>query len=143
MNNFIPAESYYKIFYIFLLLITLVNFIQANSVELENNGNLKQKGILGVIILSFVILLIGIRPIDGKYFGDMRSYSIEYEEYSYGYELSTEKDKDIAFEFFMKTSSQLIPVEIFFFICTILYVYPMYLVSKRLFKNIGTIVSLC
>lgn len=59
----------------------------------------------------------------------MAVYALIYEQYQQGLPLQTEKD--ILFEIFMKGCSQIMGTNTFFFLCCVLYVYPMYFFSKR------------
>lgn len=76
---------------------------------------------------------MGTRPVSGKYFGDMRTYEIRYLGYASGEPVFL--GKDVFFDYFMKFCSVIMTVEVFFFICSILYVYPLYLASKKMFPK--------
>ncbi|MBF0695047.1 MAG: EpsG family protein [Flavobacterium sp.] len=76
---------------------------------------------------------MGTRPLSGKYFGDMRTYSIRYLGYAEGEPVFL--GKDVVFDYFMKFCSSIMTVEVFFFLCATLYVVPLYLAVKKTFKE--------
>lgn len=133
MIDFIPLEYYTGIFYNVLLVASLIVVMGAVSTQIDSEQNLKSKGILGVILLLFCSLYIGFRPVNGKYFGDMRVYATVFEAYGEGEAVILEKD--VYFHQFMKWSSGVMSMELFFFICALMYIIPLYIFSKRVFKE--------
>ena len=131
MFNLIPVESYTGVFYNVLLLLCFI-VLAGSATPIDNEGNLKSKKLLGMIVLVFCIAFIGLRPISGKYFGDMRVYATTFENYALGDAVILEKD--IYFHYFMKWSSSVMTVEMFFLICALLYIVPLYIFSRRVFK---------
>lgn len=75
---------------------------------------------------------MGTRPIS-FIFADMAVYAIEFREYANGAPINT--DKEVVFSTFMKVSSGIMSAEIFFLVCAFLYVFPLYLASKKFFKE--------
>lgn len=75
---------------------------------------------------------MGFRPIS-HYFVDMVTYSKSFLDYQSGATLSTEKD--VLFEYFTLLCSKLMNVNFFFFLCALVYIYPLYLVCKKWFPN--------
>ena len=128
-----PLEYYTPIFYNFLLIVIFFVFLKSNIVEIQDNNNLKAKNNLGVFLLIFVIFYMGLRPVSGMYFGDMRTYSNTFQLYSVGGTIAG--DKDVYFEYFMKWCSRIMSEGMFFLICAFLYTYPLYLFSKKVFKE--------
>jgi hypothetical protein len=63
----------------------------------------------------------------------MRTYDNHFSYYANGGRLLA--DKDVFFHMFMKFCSSIMPSKGFFFTCILLYVYPMYKVSKTFFKD--------
>jgi len=112
-------------------MFVLLVFIQAGNVALFAKENLNGKKSLGVFFLWFVILYMGTRPISFT-FGDMGVYALEFKDYAFGAPLNT--NKDVFFGIFMKFCSGIMSAEVFFLLCAFLYVYPLYLASKKLFK---------
>lgn len=112
--------------------MVLFVFLKSNSVELFDKNNLSSKSSLGNFFLWFVILYMGTRPISFV-FADMAVYALEFKEYANGAPLNA--DKEVVFGLFMKFCSTIMTAEIFFLVCAFLYVIPLYLASKKLFKD--------
>ena len=124
--DFIPLELYTPLYFYFLLVVTFVLFF-----ELNNFGFKASKR--GWVIVLFIIIYMGFRPISGRYFVDMATYARQFAIYQNGENIYNEKD--IVFNFFMSLSSKIMSVNFFFFTCAFLYVYPLYLVAKKWFKH--------
>jgi hypothetical protein len=76
---------------------------------------------------------MGLRPINGVWFGDTMTYYFFYEDYNNS---NTIYDtKDVLFNEFLKFCAQFIPVKAFFMLCAALYIIPLYLVSKKWFQE--------
>ncbi|MFV0541603.1 MAG: EpsG family protein [Aestuariibaculum sp.] len=82
------------------------------------------------ITLIISIVYIGLRPIS-HYFVDMVTYAAHYNRYLEGFPVLT--NRDISFHIFMKMCSYIMSTNMFFFLCVLLYIYPMYFISKRFF----------
>jgi hypothetical protein len=132
LNTLIPLESYAIVYYNILLLLVMIVFIQSFSRSLTSASNLKGKNRFGNLILIFIILYMGSRPISFA-FGDMAVYAEDYEKYANGMELRVEKD--VLFEMFMQFCSKIISAQSFFLLCSFIYVFPLYKFSKRIFKD--------
>ncbi len=131
MVEFIPAEYYAPIYYNFLLLITLVVYLTTSSTDIDDESNLSTKNAIGIFILIAITIFVGLRPVSGKYFGDMRVYAGTFEKYQLGEPLFTAKD--VYFQYFLKWSSGVMNLETFFLLCMGLYIIPLYLFSKEIF----------
>lgn len=83
------------------------------------------------MFLLCLILYIGLRPINGAYFGDMETYQNMYNLYLSGYSGSFEQDA--GFDFFMKYSASFLPIEFFFLLVAFIYVFLHYWAAKRFF----------
>lgn len=126
MFDIIPIELYTPLYHYIILMVTLVVFF-----ELNNLGYKKSK--FGFLLVGFIILYMGLRPISGYYFGDMGTYARAFQNFQQGDSLSFEKE--VVFNLFMKFCSKVMNIHFFFLTCAILYVYPLYLVSKKWFPN--------
>ena len=126
--SIIPLPFYTAIFYNFILVLVILA-----AVHLFNNGydigNLKKKDALSISLLLFVILYMGLRPISGGYFGDMGTYSNDFERYQLGGEIRV--SNDIVWHLFMKFCSSVISVKMFFLLCAFLYITPLYIAAKN------------
>ena len=123
--DFIPLELYTLFFYYFMLFIIIVNFFKLNKGFHSNS--------FGELLVIILILYMGFRPVSGKYFVDMATYNYDFLSYQNGAEITTESD--FLFHYFMKSCSKVMSVSYFFLICAFLYVFPLYLVSKKWFKE--------
>nr|WP_299343591.1 EpsG family protein [Allomuricauda sp.] len=133
MIDFVPLELYSAIYFNVLVGVVALTFLHGITLEV-NDLKSRTFGLLsGTFLLFFSIFYIGLRPISGRYFADMRSYSIFYEQYAHGGEITIQND--IFFHKFMQICSGMFPVHIFFLICTFLYVVPMYIFSKSTFNS--------
>lgn len=132
MNTLIPLEYYSSVYYNFLLVIVVFVFMQSNSVLISDDNNLKGKNSLGIFLLLIVILYLGTRPISFV-FADMAVYAAEFKAYAKGIPLNTERE--LVFGGFMKFCSGVMSVEMFFLVCAFIYVFPLYLASKKIFKD--------
>lgn len=126
MFDFIPIELYTPLYHYTILMVTLIVFF-----ELNNLGYKKSK--FGFLLVGFIIIYMGFRPISGYYFGDMATYARAFQNFQQGDSLSFEKE--VIFNLFMKFCSKVMNIHFFFLTCAILYVYPLYLVSKKWFPN--------
>lgn len=133
MFDFIPLEYYTPVFYNFMLLLVLVIYIQSNGHAIDSRENLNRKVILGYITLIIVIFYMGLRPISGKYFGDMARYALMFDDYAKGIPLIL--DKDILFSIFLYACTFIMNVYFFFVLCAFLYCYPVYKISIKFFGS--------
>ncbi|WP_028892759.1 EpsG family protein [Tenacibaculum sp. 47A_GOM-205m] len=124
--DFIPLEYYTPIFYYILMLVVLFTFL-----ELLTKGFLNTK--YGLLFVFAIVLYMGLRPISGFYFGDTLNYAQIFERYQNSVTITT--SKDVSFHYFIMFCSTIMGVHTFFLICAFLYVYPLYLVSKKWFKQ--------
>lgn len=129
----IPLPYYTDIYYNAILLIVLISLIHTNA----NSGGEKgcylfnYYGAIGIMIL--VTLYMGLRPVSGRYFGDMGTYARYFNHLKQGGEFSL--TKDIGFEYFVLFSAKLFTEKIFFLLCSVLYIVPIYFAVKRWHPN--------
>lgn len=115
-----------------MLLITLAIIIHTYSQHTNRVKSITFNNLIGVIIAFFITVFIGTRPLSG-YFGDMGVYTRYFNHYTNGG--SIDVDHDIAFHLFMKLSSKIMSVKMFFTLVAFIYVYPMYRISKNFFDE--------
>ncbi|MDY8136294.1 EpsG family protein [Aquimarina sp. 2201CG5-10] len=133
MIDFVPLEYYYPLYINGALAIVLFTMIHTWILEMNDSRNISYIKAIGLFILVFLIIYIGLRPVSGKYFIDMRTYARHFEHYLYGGDVIV--DKDVIFHMFMKFCATFLSVNGFFLLCAFIYIYPMYRVSKVLFKD--------
>lgn len=122
--DLIPLEIYTPILYYVLALIVIINYLR-----LQNGFVINKTGIL---LVFFLIAYMGLRPISGFYFGDMANYYRFFESYQQG-EPITQTD-DLFFHYFTKLCSAIMNANFYFLVCALLYIYPLFLVSKKWLK---------
>jgi hypothetical protein len=134
MFDWIPLAFYLPIFYNFILILVVIAIIKIRTKEnfIGHDINDKLSSLLLLIILTF---FIGLRPVSGRYFGDMATYNAYFELYATG--ASVTITKDIQWHYFMKFCSAIMSSSMFFLICEVLYILPLYLACKRWFKGGG------
>lgn len=130
MNALIPIELYPLIYYHVLMVFVLMVFFQAGRVALDSNGNLHAKNTTGYVLLVFLLLYIGLRPVNAK-FGDMLLYALDFNNFRRGIFTS----KDLLFDLFTAFSAKFMTITMYFFACTVLYILPLYLFAKKVFKE--------
>lgn len=115
------------------LMIVLFTMIHTWVLKLDDLKNITFIRTIGYVLLIFLIIYIGLRPVSGRYFTDMRTYANNFNLYASGGELRT--DKDLVFQIFMKVCASFLSLHTFFLLCATLYIYPMYKISKTFFKE--------
>jgi hypothetical protein len=125
-------QYYVNIFFNVLMAIVLMVYFQSLHTDLTAESNLRFKKMMGVVLLCFVVLIMGLRPIS-FFFGDMGMYDLEFQKYQMGAPLNT--DKDVLFEIFLRTSSKMMNSRSFFLVCALLYVVPLYVATRKLLKD--------
>lgn len=132
MIDFIPIESYTPIYYHIMLLVVILTFLhtQTSSGGIQSLSSLKNPGFA---VFWFVLLYMGLRPIHGI-FVDMTVYARIFDRYQSGF-YQVDKEYDLLFHYFTYYSAKYVTVEIYFLLCAALYVVPLYLVSKKWFRE--------
>ena len=133
MFDFIPVQYYSAVYYNILLAVVFVVFVHSYFTSIQDEENFRSRNWFSIGFLGFIIIFMGLRPISGRYFSDMGTYAHVFEAYAAGQNLQV--DKDLVFEYFILLSSYVMTVEMFFLLCAILYVWPLYVVSKKFFNN--------
>jgi hypothetical protein len=133
MNTFVPLEYYALVYFYFLLFVVVFAYLQSTRTTIDDAENLRVKNGVGVFLLLALIAYIGTRPVSGLYFGDMRVYAMNFEEYASGAKII--RTKDLLFEYMMKFSAGVMSLEFFFILCAFLYIFPLYRATKRMFGD--------
>jgi len=127
-NSIIPLPYYTPVFYNIILFIILIAFL-----NLQTKGyailNTQKKENASLILLLFVVLYMGLRPLSGYYFGDMGVYYHNFLFYASGGEIT--RSRDLLWNIFMKLSSSIMTAQLFFILCATLYVVPLYKAAKN------------
>ncbi|MBV7440789.1 EpsG family protein [Weeksellaceae bacterium TAE3-ERU29] len=132
MFDWVPIESYTPLFHYICLLVVTIIFIHTHITNLTDQKAIFKRNIFGFIFVIFVLLYMGLRPIHGVFI-DMTTYNEIFEMFKLGrFDIGKQ---DIAFDYLMKYSSAIMSAHSFFFVCASLYIIPLYLVSKKWFKE--------
>ena len=133
MIDFIPLDYYFRIYINFCLILVFITVIHSHLLDLDDRRNLLYLNISGYILFFLSVFYIGWRPVSGKYFLDMLTYARHYQYYLEGNPIVSKKD--VFFHIFMKTCASIMSINNFFLVCAIIYILPMYRISKKIFKE--------
>ncbi|WP_417558877.1 EpsG family protein [Mesoflavibacter zeaxanthinifaciens] len=131
MFDWVPKELYTLIYYYLLFAIVLVVLFESLRSRIPSGDRFQ---FFGSFLLFFSALYMGFRPISGFYFGDTSTYAQYFDYYTSGGAVTI--NKDLLFHSFMKWSSNIMTVHYFFVLCAFFYLYPLYLVCKKWFKEL-------
>jgi hypothetical protein len=115
-----------------MLVVVLITFIHTRVRSLDSNLITKYNKNFGKIILFFVLLYMGLRPIHGV-FVDMITYNRGFIRYAEGAMIVSAND--LFFHVFTKFLSSFVSASTYFFLCATLYVVPLYVVCKKWFHS--------
>ncbi|WP_159020232.1 EpsG family protein [Algibacter sp. L3A6] len=133
MFDFIPLEYYSFYFYQIIFLTCVITYLHTLVLSGYEQKTYNYNRNLSFILLTFILAYMGFRPISGIYFVDMATYARTFEQFKHGMQVSP--DGDIAFELFIKGCSNIMTVEMFFLLCAIIYVVPLFLAVKTWFPR--------
>jgi len=115
-----------------MLLVVFVSFLGTKGINIfSKKGRSFQRG-LGIFVLVFTTLYIGLRPINGVFI-DMMTYSRMFQKYAVGLPITSETD--IFFHIFTKFCAQIMTANMYFLLCACIYILPLYLVSTKWFNK--------
>lgn len=127
-NSIIPLPFYTPLFY-YTILVLVLSVVLKLSIKGYTIKNQNKKEYASFILLLACTLYMGLRPISGYYFADMAQYNYYFELYASG--AAIEGRSDILWSVFMKICSGIMSAKIFFLVCAVLYVFPLYYASKK------------
>lgn len=134
MDTIIPGGLYHPIYINLCLFLVLFTLFHTLILKIDDNKNISFINFAGYALLFFIIPFIGWRPITSRFgFGDTGNYMRTFERYRLGGSIL--EVNDLGWHIFLKTLSALVSAHVFFTICSFLYIYPLYKISKSLFKN--------
>ena len=133
MDALISPEIYYVVYINICLFLVVFTLLHTRILELNNPKNLRFINFSGYVLLVFLILYIGQRPISYK-FGDTGNYYKAYVAYQNGASIS-ESVGDYGWHVFMKAAAQVMSIHSFFTIVAFIYIYPLYRISIAFFKE--------
>ena len=133
MFDWIPLIYYTPIYYYVMLTVVLITLLNSQVLAINDRKNKSYLQVMGIFVLLFVVFYMGLRPISGRFFGDMGTYAIYFENYQAGNPITIASD--FFFHMFMQFSSKIMNVQLFFMVCALLYVMPLYMVCKKWFPT--------
>lgn len=132
VQDLLPIELYTPVFYHVMLLVVLFAVLHSQLVEINSIFNLRFMQRMGILVFLFVLLYMGLRPINGV-FVDMTTYNYIFESYQDGAPITSSNDPLFyGLSYFL---AQLFNAQIYFFICALLYVLPLYFACVKWFKE--------
>lgn len=139
MLSIIPLPYYTPIYFnaIVFIVVGSVLMLATKGYTIKNFKNNEYKTLL---LFLGIVVYMGLRPISGRYFGDMGLYNYMFEHYARGGAVLKEGDE--LWTYFIKWSSKIMTANVFFLICAFLYVTPLFIACKRWFKNNSFLVFL-
>ena len=132
MFDFIPIDSYYSLYINLALFVVLFTLLHTRVLKMNSHKNLIFIQVSGYLFLIFIILYIGQRPISNR-FGDTLNYYRTFKGYQHGNDIG--KVGDYGWHVFMKGMSQIGSIHTFFTLCAIIYIFPLYRISKEFFNE--------
>ena len=136
MYNLIPPQFYTTFYFVILLFIVIIYFIFTQRAVFDTQYKFNQVtfSFLGFFTLFFTIWFMGTRPLSGRYFVDMATYNdIFILMKVWGRSAVPQNDK--VFFYYMFISTRLMSSEKFFLLTAFLYTFPLFIVSKKIFKK--------
>lgn len=128
----ISEYSYYPIYINLCLFLVIFTLLHTTVLKIDDKKNLAFTNFFGYLLLVFITLYIGQRPIS-HIFGDTVNYNFLYLKYQIGEPIGNEAD--YGWHVFMRFCAQIMSVNLFFTLVSIIYIFPMYRISKSFFGH--------
>lgn len=129
----LAPQYYYPIYLLLITVLVLGHFFRIYSMGTEKLLN-SGKGNWQAILLTLVLtVFIGLRPVSGRYFGDMNSYAWMFRQFV-DRMADTSSRNDILFREIMRFFAENSTINMFFLFIEILYMVPIFLACRRLTK---------
>ncbi len=132
MFDFIPVGNYNHYFDIAVLVVILICFFQCQRGVILNKTIVNINAGLGFLLAFILILYIGQRPVS-IFFGDTMNYADGYVRMSNS-PFNWSWNSDFLFNNMMHWFSHFFNIHVFFTLCAFLYVFPLWLAMRRIFK---------
>ena len=133
MIDFIPLQDYYDIYINVVFFVVAFILLHTYTLTGYEKKVYNLNRILSLILLIFLVFYLGLRPVSGMYFTDMSTYAASFKWYVAGRPLYLEGD--IGFDVFMYVMAKIGSIDLFFLVCIILYILPLYKACKIWFPN--------
>jgi len=134
MIDFIPIASYSPLYNYILLIVVLLTFFHTQVLQVNSQENVSFIRVAGFFVLIFVLVYMGLRPINGVFL-DMMTYNRRFERFERFGALVLDNPTDYFFDIFTLICSRIMTAQMYFFTCAALYVVPLWIASKKWFGN--------
>ncbi|WP_369414101.1 EpsG family protein [Desertivirga xinjiangensis] len=134
MFEWVPVIYYTNIYYITLFIVVAIIFTKCYITPIHSVDNKRFTNTIGLGFLVFVIVYMGLRPVNGVFI-DMTMYDYNFRRFQQDGLKYINSTDDLMFNYFTYVSSKIMTASFYFLICSILYIVPLYLISKKWFKN--------
>lgn len=134
MFGSLAPEQYYPIYILVISLLTIGHFVRLFPMGTDKLLYTNKGSWLAITIALLLTLFIGLRPVSGRYFGDMAAYAWMFRLYEDGLE-DPNSSSDPLFTVIIRTFARLFTMDMFFLFMEILYIVPILLACLRLSKE--------
>lgn len=128
MIEILPAKLYHPIFLILSAILTIYYYSQLQQ-GIGLNNKKRGYGIMLFYAIAFIIV-VGLRPVSGFYFGDTGNYAVGFEHLQ-GTPFFDVEDERI-FHYLTWFCAQTVDVHVYFLIVEILYIVPVLIACKKI-----------
>ena len=129
--DFISANIYASIYFYVMLFVVLFTILHSFTLDIDDRKNLSYIRNMNFFVLFFSIFYIGLRPIN-EVFVDMVSYAAFFNMTKQGSQFIPITG-DVLFDAYSFLCSKIMNVQSYFLLCAIIYIVPLYIVSKKWF----------
>lgn len=129
--DFIPVLQYTYYFHLLVLCLVLLAFWQCASGSILKKNVVEFNAGWGFILAIFLIIYIGLRPINSV-FGDTMNYAAGFQNYTQ-IPMTWVWEGEWLFNNMMHWFARNSNIHMFFLICAILYVFPLWIAMHRMF----------
>ena len=112
-----------------MMILMLITLFHAYQNDLFSSATKTFSAGMGFFLLLFICLYMGNRPVSGRAFTDMGTYSRTYNLIQQGGDVIVKKD--YIFNYFMVACTKVMSERWFFFLCGLIYTLPCYVFSKK------------
>lgn len=137
-----PAQYYYPIYIYIILIWSLIQGIQYSKMKMSKILYIPKSSIFITLFSILFIVIVGLRPVSGKYFGDTINYAHSYSLLQENISLYDQTHSEWLFHDVMASCATLMDVEGFFLIIEAGYVLLMFWTCRRLIPNNITLAML-
>ena len=136
-QNMIHASLYYDIYLLLVTILTIATYSQYKNRDEIYEVETRRSDILAVLIVVFMSLFIGLRPLDGRYFGDMANYAEYYHAFYEGINFVFERNTEnmIFDNLFAWWGANRFGYTSFFVLLAVIYFGASYWGISKLFPN--------